>query len=170
MTTDDRVTGARAAIEVTVEVPPAVLWDLLTDVSRHGEWSPECEHAAWLDTDDPGPRVGARFRGRNRFANGQVNEVTCTVVAAERPTTFAWVVGEDPAQPSTTWRYELSPAGSPDRTLVRHTFEHGPGASGLRDAIARHPTKVDHILTTRLTQLEKHMTETLAAMTATARK
>ncbi len=161
----DQVTGSRTWIELTVDLPPAQLWDLVTDIGRQGEWSPECEYAAWLDTADPGPRVGARFQGRNRFADGRVNEVVCEVVAAQRPYSFAWVVGEDPARPSTTWRYDLRQGSTPGRTLVRHSFEHGPGDSRLRTAVERYPDRAEHIVASRMQQLREHMRETLTAMT-----
>lgn len=131
---DNMVTGARVDLEIVVDLAPSTMWERLTDLSRLGDWSPECEHAAWLDDVAPGARTGARFEGRNRFGNGNVGNVVCVVTEADRPRIFAWVVlddHEDPGRPGSIWRYELLTAGSIDRTLVRHSFTHGPGNSGL---------------------------------------
>ena len=79
---DHAVTGATTEALIRVGNSPEEVWELVTDVSRIGEWSPECTGAAWLDEGD-GPAVGRRFEGHNRFANGQIGTVTC--VRAHEP-------------------------------------------------------------------------------------
>lgn len=167
-TVQDEVTGVRAEVELVLDVPPERLWDLVTDVGRIGRWSPECEHAAWLD-GAAGPRPGHRFAGRNRFPGGLVTEVVCVVTEAERPRTFGWVVLDpdgDPGTPSTAWRYELRPGDRPYRTVVRHTVVHGPGYSGLRDAVESDPDPAGRIRRRdeRLAELRANMAATLVAM------
>ena len=44
---------------------PAQTWALISDVTRMGEWSPECVRAEWED-GATGPAVGAHFHGYNR--------------------------------------------------------------------------------------------------------
>lgn len=51
----DQVTGARTEVELTVGVAPEKFWEIVADVTRIGEFSPECKAAAWLDADSPGP-------------------------------------------------------------------------------------------------------------------
>ncbi len=139
---DEAVTGARTELIRTVDLPQDVLWELITDVTRFGEWSPECIHGAWLDTASPGPRAGARFEGRSRYADGFVSQVVCEVTEVLAPSVFAWVVlddAEDPARPGSIWRYELSPAAAPGHTRLLHRFEHGPGITGTRLAAERDP-------------------------------
>jgi len=72
-TCDDQIayelTGLMAAAEEEVAARPELVWDLVTDITRIGEWSPECIRAAWLG-EPSRPRPGARFTGRNRFPNG----------------------------------------------------------------------------------------------------
>ncbi|MCW2878133.1 MAG: hypothetical protein JWQ95_2233 [Sphaerisporangium sp.] len=163
---DYGITGARVDLETTVDVTPEKLWELITAVPRIGEWSPECEHGAWLESGRPVPHEGLRFQGRNR-REGRVWTVTCVVTEAERPRTFGWVVldaKEDPDNPGSTWRYELEPGDSPDQTLVRHSFVHGPGHTGLREMIHGNPEIAELILEVRLGELRKHMSETLTAM------
>ncbi|WP_214410861.1 SRPBCC family protein [Sphaerisporangium fuscum] len=165
---DYGVTGARVDLEATVDLPPERLWDLITSVPRLGEWSPECEYAAWLGA--PALREGQRFEARNRRQD-MVWSVTCVVTEAQRPSSFAWLVldgRDDPDRPSSSWRYDLLPGASPEQTVVRHSFVHGPGGSGLRDMIENNPQIASFILEVRLEELRRHMYETLAAMTGTS--
>jgi uncharacterized protein YndB with AHSA1/START domain len=161
---EDGISGAHAEVELIVELARERLWDLVTDVARIGEWSPECRYAAWLDTDAPGPRPGARFEARNRYPNGDTASVICVVTEARRPETFAWVVLDergDPDRPGSRWRYDLLPGDAPGRTVVRHSFTHGPGVTGARRAAERYPDA----LAGRLAQLRRNMTATITAMT-----
>src|SRR6476620_9711614 len=105
------VTGLTATAEAMVATRPELVWDLVADVIRVGEWSPECIRAAWLG-EPGGPHPGARFTGRNRFPGGFEYEVTCVVTEADRPRAFAWVVLDDsgdPARASSSWRYRIDP-------------------------------------------------------------
>ena len=161
------VTGATVDVELHVDKDPDDMWDLVTDVDRIGEWSPECSGAEWLDGG--APRPGARFRGRNEFAGGFKSTVTCVVTDAIRPTVFEWVVldpSEDPERPGSIWRYELVPGTSGARTKVRHTFVHGPGDTGLKRGMQQSPADAEAILTERLETLRKHMTITIERMAA----
>ena len=69
------------SVAVTVDADIDEVWDVVSDVTRVGEWSHECVGAAWLgDATSATPR--ARFRGRNRagiFRWGRV----CEIVSAE---------------------------------------------------------------------------------------
>ncbi|GAA2759901.1 SRPBCC family protein [Actinopolymorpha rutila] len=166
-----QVHGARVDLERVVDVPPERMWDLLADVTRIGEWSPECVEAHWRDPGR-GPVAGARFAATNRFAHGGVGRVTCVVTEATRPRVFAWVVldaSDDPDRPGSVWTYELLPADAPGRTRVRHTFVHGPGESGLTVAVREHPERAEAVVAGRLAVLRRHMSTTLDRMVAAAR-
>jgi uncharacterized protein YndB with AHSA1/START domain len=162
------VTGLTVAAEEVITARPELVWDLVADVTRVGEWSPECIGAAWLA--DPGrPESGARFTGRNRIANGFEYEVTCVVTEAERPRAFAWVVLDDsgdPARPSSSWRYQIDPL--PGGSRVRQRFTHGPGASYLRAAAAKAPDQAAEIVAARRDALRVNMSATLRAIKAAA--
>jgi hypothetical protein len=75
---------------ITVAVSPDSLYDMVSDVTRMGEWSPICT-ACWWDEGD-GPRDGAWFTGRNELPE-RVWETRSQVVAAERGREFAFAVG-----------------------------------------------------------------------------
>jgi uncharacterized protein YndB with AHSA1/START domain len=154
------VTGAEVAIALTVPVPRERMWDLVTAVDRIGEWSPEVTGGSWCG-DAQGPAVGARFIGHNRFPSGFESTVTCVVIEAEGPSVFAWTVLDNAGQVGSIWRYELRDGDEPGSTMVRHSFTHGPGATGAREAAETDP----QALNSRLVTLCRNMTTTIAAMT-----
>ena len=84
------------------------IWNLITDVTRIGSYSPETFEAEWLD-GATGPAVGARFRGHvKRNGRGPIYWTTCRVSASEPGREFAFeVVNKN--QVLNTWRYVLTP-------------------------------------------------------------
>jgi polyketide cyclase/dehydrase/lipid transport protein len=88
---------------VVVRSSPEALYDLVSDVTRTGEWSPVCT-ACWWDEGASG-RVGDWFTGHNEVP-GRTWETRSQVVAAERGREFAWLVGGRLVR----WGYTLRPA------------------------------------------------------------
>jgi uncharacterized protein YndB with AHSA1/START domain len=109
---------AQGSASTRIAAPPERVWELVADVTRTGEWSPECYRCEWLSAP-PGPRVGARFRGHNRLGPFRWS-LNCVVTACTpgREFAFATVVGSNEA---TRWRYLLSPAEG--GTEVVQSFE-----------------------------------------------
>lgn len=163
------VTGMTVAAEEVVAARPEHVWDLVADVTRIGEWSPECIRGAWLS--EPGrPQPGARFIGRNRFPDGFEYEVTCVVTEADRPRAFAWMVLDDsgdPTRPSSSWQYLIDPLPG-GGSKVRQRFTHGPGFSFLREFAAQAPSQVAELIAARRDGLRANMRATLRAMKAVA--
>jgi len=101
--------------------PAGRVWDLVADVTRIGEFSPETFEAEWLD-GAAGPAAGARFRGHvRRNGRGPVYWTTCTVTASNPGREFAFSVAGPGGATVNTWRYELRPR--PDGTDVTESFE-----------------------------------------------
>ncbi len=165
------VTGMQVNVQITVAADAGIVWDLLAEITNVGKWSPECVHAAWLNQADARP--GVRFSGRNRVPDGFEWTVTCVITEADRPRAFAWIVLDDSEDsqaadhPSSSWRYDLGPAPQ-GGTLVRHRFTHGPGDSGVRWMMRKHPEQAAEIVEDRRKQLRSNMLDTLAAMRAAA--
>ncbi|MFE0019972.1 SRPBCC family protein [Amycolatopsis sp. NPDC059021] len=155
----DIVTGARTDVSLLVDLPVERLWELVTDVPRYGEWSPECEHTEWLYGAGRPPQAGNRFVGRNRFGDDFVASVICEVTESTPAETFAWVVLDEALKPASIWRYELT-AVDAEQARLRHVFEHGSGETMIRVMAERDPGVVDR----RLAELRRNMTKTLAAM------
>lgn len=76
---------------VIVEASAVFLYDLLSDITRTGEWSPVCT-SCWWDDDAHAGRVGAWFTGRNELPH-RTWETRSEVVAADPGREFAWMVG-----------------------------------------------------------------------------
>jgi hypothetical protein len=148
-----RPTTASRSIEI--EASPEAVYDLVADVTRSGEWSPECVSCEWLS--EPG-QVGATFKGRNR--QGPVRwTTTARVLVADRPGCFEFATLHRDA-PSTKWRYSIEPAGD-GATALTETFE-AITAPWLIDLAER------LFLRNRQQQLESGITASLARIKAIA--
>jgi hypothetical protein len=84
------VTALQYSDSIFVARSPEELYDMVSDVTRMGEWSPVCT-ACWWDEGD-GPRLDAWFTGRNETPD-RTWETRSQVVAAERGKEFAFIVG-----------------------------------------------------------------------------
>jgi uncharacterized protein YndB with AHSA1/START domain len=119
----------QGSVTVHFAAPPAEVWDLVSDVTRIGEFSPETFEARWLD-GATGPRAGARFRGHvRRNGRGPVYWTTCTVTVSEPGREFAFAVNGPGETIVNTWRYRLEPGG--DGTDVTESFQV-PGTLPMR--------------------------------------
>ncbi|HEX4081584.1 MAG TPA: SRPBCC family protein [Acidimicrobiales bacterium] len=108
------------AVTVHINAPADRIWELVSDVTRIGRYSPETFEAEWLG-GATGPATSARFRGHvKRNGRGPVYWTTCTVTESEPGRVFAFGVGNGD-QPLNVWRYELAPAG--DGTDVTESFQ-----------------------------------------------
>ncbi|HLI73323.1 MAG TPA: SRPBCC family protein [Acidimicrobiales bacterium] len=98
------------SVTVHIDAPPDQVWELVSDVTKIGRYSPETFEAEWLD-GATGPAVGVRFRGHvKRNQKGPVYWTTCTVLASEPGREFAFGVGPKD-KPLNVWRYQLEAAG-----------------------------------------------------------
>src|SRR4051812_10250655 len=97
-----------AEASTTIAAGPAKVYDLVTDLPRMGEWSPENTGGRWI-RGATGPAVGARFRGNNR--RGVLRwSTTCEVTAAVPGERFAFDVTYGPVSIS-RWEYTFAPDG-----------------------------------------------------------
>jgi hypothetical protein len=98
--------SVRAQVTQSIAADPELVYKLVSDVTRMGEWSPETASCRWLGGAS-GPVVGARFRGTNQ--RGPLRwSTTCTVTAAEpaREFTFSVAYGLFPVS---MWSYTFEP-------------------------------------------------------------
>jgi hypothetical protein len=98
------------SVTVHMKATPEQVWDLVSDVTRIGSYSPETFEAVWID-GATGPALGAKFRGHvKRNGKGPVYWTTCTVTASEPGRVFAFGVGNKAEAPLNVWRYDIVPA------------------------------------------------------------
>jgi len=118
----------RESVTVHMGASPEKIWDLVSDVTKIGRYSPETFEAEWLE-GATGPAVGAKFRGHvKRNGRGPTYWTTCTVIECEPGRTFSFGVGAGDT-PLSVWGYVLEPSG--DGTDVTETFALTP-TLGLR--------------------------------------
>lgn len=85
-----------------IAAPPEVVWALVTDLPRMGEWSPENRGGTWRT---PGPAEGAVFSGTNgRGLRRWSTKATVTTYAPTRR--FAFDV-DALGLPASRWSYEV---------------------------------------------------------------
>lgn len=90
---------------VDVAASPESVWEVVSDVRRMSEWSPECRRIVVLGSPKEG--VGMTFLGVNR-RGWAMWPTTSEVVRYEPARAVAWRTRESGA----TWTYELTPTGS----------------------------------------------------------
>ena len=96
------------SVTIWIDASAEAVWDVVTDIGRIGEFSPETFDAEWLDGADH-PTVGARFRGHvKRNQRGPTYWSTCEVTECDHLRTFGFavLVGDHPIN---HWRYDLEP-------------------------------------------------------------
>ena len=107
------MTAFEGEATTVVDAPPDAVYALVTDVTRTGEWSPECYRAEWLD-GATGAQPGAKFKGWNKqgFMRWSTKP---TVLTAELGKEFSFRTNE------TVWRYRFEADGG--GTRLTESFE-----------------------------------------------
>src|SRR5260221_8118437 len=86
-------TAKRGHAGIDIAAPPERVFGLITDVTRMGEWSPECYRCVWLD-GATSAYVGARFRGYNKLGRYQW-ATTADIAALGESRLFVFTVVHD---------------------------------------------------------------------------
>ena len=105
-------------VERYIEASPEVLYDVVADVTRTPELSPEVVACEWID-GATGPEVGARFRARNHVGRGPDWHNTPVVTVAERGREFAFSRTEKGAG-TVAWSYRLTPEATGTRVALSY--------------------------------------------------
>jgi uncharacterized protein YndB with AHSA1/START domain len=99
--------GIEGQATIQIQASPEKVYAMLTDVTRMGQWSPECVKAEWVG-GATGPAVGARFKGHNKL-NWLVRwSSTPTVKVADPGKEFTFETGK-PGKEQTRWTYRFAP-------------------------------------------------------------
>lgn len=113
----------RDAVTVHMDASPMAVWELVSDITNTGRFSPETVDARWLD-GATGPAVGVRFKGQvRRNGVGPTYWTVCRIDACDPGREFAFTVmaGDRPVN---SWRYRFEPAGG--GVDVTESFELAP--------------------------------------------
>lgn len=132
---------------IEISATPENVYKVVSDLTRMGEFSPECHSVKWLD-GATGPSPGARFVGHNR--GGPVSwSREGRVVTAQPGREFSFMTdwrGHD----STLWTYRLEPTAGGSTLTESYETYWAPWWMHAVDAV-----------TFRRRQLQKHMIRTL---------
>lgn len=148
------VEGLYHTESVDIAASAEEVYDLVSDLPRMGEWSPENRGGEWLDGG--AGAVGDRFEGHNKIGEREWS-VVCHVTRADRPSAFQFVTG-DPESPYVRWTYRMT--GSSPTTLTE-----------VWDVEQLPPTLVDaddERLAARAAAVRSGMKQTLEGIKATA--
>ncbi|MGI9594887.1 MAG: SRPBCC family protein [Acidimicrobiales bacterium] len=143
------------SVVVEIAAPTPIVWPHLCDINVPGSFSEEFERAEWID---PGPKLGATFRGFNRHEVVGEWNVVCTVTALESERVFEWTVGDVDFK-AARWRFDLEPTEG--GSTLRFSAEMGPAPSGLTPAIERMPDREEDIVARRLSEWTDNMRRTI---------
>ncbi|MFJ6692990.1 SRPBCC family protein [Streptomyces sp. NPDC091294] len=123
--------------QIFVAASPETVYETVSDLSRSGEWSTECQGGTWVRGEPS--TVGAVFEGRNVRGTEPVpwapvirGEWTtkAEVVEAVPGKVFRWVIlTEAGARQESTWSFEIEPAEG--GSLLIHHYRLGRLTEGL---------------------------------------
>ncbi len=127
---------------IDIDAPVDQVYALVSDVTRTGEWSPECVRCRWLD-GATNAEEGARYRGTSR--NGWRRwSTTSTIRTADVETGLTWDVTYL-GRPVARWRYGFETLAD-DRTRLTESVDDqrerwlravSPWITGSRDRAGR---------------------------------
>ena len=133
------------------------VYQLLADMPRMGEWSPECQQVEWTG-DTAAPAVGARFVGRNRGGSRGLMKWSRSgqVLVADLGREFAFVT-EEGGKEFTIWSYQLESVDGGTRITESYEVKAIPAWARVID-----------IPTNRARELREGMRHTLARLRTAA--
>lgn len=117
------------SVTLHMDATPQQVWDVVSDITRTGEWSPETFEARWT-RGSTGPELGAWFKGHvRRSGKGPVVYWSlCEVTACDPGREFGFVVYGPGNKKINNWHYLVEPAadGGSD---VTESFRMEPSAA-----------------------------------------
>ncbi len=144
---------------IVIAAPADTLYDMVSDITRMGEWSPICR-AGWWD-EGQGPAVGSWFTGRNETPE-RIWETRSLVEQASPGEVFSFVVGGD----RTRWTYHFDEVEG--GTRVTETWEFLPG--GEESFRERFGPDADAQISARELAAKQGIPDTLRALKDVAEK
>jgi hypothetical protein len=124
-------TATTGSANIEIGAPPLAVYQLVSGITRMGEWSPECYRCEWLD-GATGATVGVQFRGHNRL--GRIRWQRAAVVTAADPgREFAFAILNKNGRQDTLWSCRLSPLGEGTGMVESNEFLWCPVPSRLAE-------------------------------------
>jgi len=136
-------------VEIDIDADCTVLYDMVSDLARIGEWSPECEGVDWEDGTTV-PVEGTRFVGHNAVGPGRRIRYSRRgrVLTADPGREFAFIT-EEGGREGTIWRYRFQADGGQTRVTESYEVRWIPAWARILDVpLNRHKELVANMRTT----------------------
>lgn len=119
--------------ELVMSATPENIYDLVADLPRMGQWSPECQGVEW-EGGASAPVEGARFVGHNRTGPRKLVRWSRhgRVLAADPGRQFAFAT-EEGGRESTVWRYRFEPVDGGTRVTESYEVKRIPAWARILD-------------------------------------
>lgn len=119
--------------ELVVNATAEHIYDLVADLPRMGQWSPECQGVEW-EGGASAPVEGARFVGHNRGGPRKLMRWSRhgRVLVADPGRQFAFVT-EEGGRESTVWRYRFEPVDGGTRVTESYEVKQIPAWARIID-------------------------------------
>jgi uncharacterized protein YndB with AHSA1/START domain len=148
------MTMVQGSASTVINRPVSEVFDAVSDVTRMGEWSPECAGGRWI-APATGPAVSAKFEGDNIVKVGPITlkrwTTTSEITDYVPNELFGFVV-----EGYTTWQYELKDhAGA---TSITESFSHQPHEGWKKfvyDTVARRSNALARGMQQTLTRMKE---------------
>jgi hypothetical protein len=124
-------TATTGEARIEMDAAPLTVYQLVSDISRMGEWSPECHRCEWLAGATTAV-AGAMFRGHNRL--GKVHWHTDAIVTvADSAREFAFTTMHNNGREETLWRYQFNQVGAGTEVIESYQFLWCPIANRIAE-------------------------------------
>lgn len=128
--------------DIHVSATPDQIYDVVSDLPRSGEWSPECQGGEWIS--GPPAAVGSVFRGENLRSEEVVAwaplvrgvwHTECRITEADPGRTFRWMMlSHAGADQQSIWGFDIE--GSGEGAVLTHHFRMGKATAGIHKIVA----------------------------------
>jgi hypothetical protein len=136
-------------VDLFIEADAETLYEMVSDLPRVGEWSPECEGVDW-EGGIASPVEGSTFVGHNAVGPGRRIRYSRhgRVLTAQAGREFAFVTDEG-GRESTVWRYRFQAEAGGTRVTESYEVRWIPVWARVLDVgLNRHKELVDNMHTT----------------------
>jgi hypothetical protein len=136
-------------VDLVIDADAQVLYQMVSDLPRIGEWSPECEGVDWEDGVTV-PVEGSTFLGHNAVGPGRRIRYSRhgRVLTAEPGREFAFITDEG-GRESTVWRYRFEPEAGGTRVTESYEVRWIPVWARIIDVpLNRHKELLSNMRTT----------------------
>lgn len=147
----------QVARSVDVDAPAELVWALVSDLPRMGDYSPENTGGRWVRGG--GPVTGAVFRGTNRREYARRWVTWAYVTQADPGRVFEFRVGAGPVT-TAVWSFRIEPTERGCRLTETWQDRRSPLVAKLGDFLSGEPDRAGYTV--------RSIDQTLAALKAAA--